>query len=253
MKRIRPRLLRRWGVAALAGGIVLGTGAVASADSLGPINFEPGVHRRQHQRPAGMDEDGPLRRCRRSDRGLSRGRPATSSAPRPCASRMRSRAAASATRRSRPGSRTRPARHRRSRTSRRASGSGPRSATEQPGLHMSVSPDDGNGVADELPALRGSGRRRPRLLRRRHRSRARSATGRDVQRDRDRDLEPRRRPTRSGSRSTSGQGPRTTWSRSTSTDAEDQGNDLGGLLPLRPGADRQRQRGPDGQQAALPR
>jgi hypothetical protein len=41
MKCIRPRLLRRWGVAALAGGIVLGAGAVASADSLGPINFEP--------------------------------------------------------------------------------------------------------------------------------------------------------------------------------------------------------------------
>jgi hypothetical protein len=41
MKRITPRLSRRWGVAALAGGIVLATGAVASADSLGPITFEP--------------------------------------------------------------------------------------------------------------------------------------------------------------------------------------------------------------------
>ncbi len=41
MKRIRSRLPRRWGVAVLAGGIVLGAGAVASADSLGPINFEP--------------------------------------------------------------------------------------------------------------------------------------------------------------------------------------------------------------------
>ena len=54
-------------------------------------------------------------------------------------------------------------------------------ATQQPGLALSVSPDDGSGRPDELPALRGSGRRRPRLLRRRHRHRP-GRHDRDVQR-----------------------------------------------------------------------
>jgi hypothetical protein len=41
MRRFRPRRSRCLGVAVLAGGIVLGSGAVASADRLGPITFEP--------------------------------------------------------------------------------------------------------------------------------------------------------------------------------------------------------------------
>ena len=41
MKRIRPLKSRRLGVAVLAGGIFLGTAAVASADNIGPITFEP--------------------------------------------------------------------------------------------------------------------------------------------------------------------------------------------------------------------
>lgn len=40
MKRIAPRSLR-WGVAVLAGGMALGTSSMASADSIGPITFEP--------------------------------------------------------------------------------------------------------------------------------------------------------------------------------------------------------------------
>jgi hypothetical protein len=41
MERTGPRRARRLAVAAVAGGIVLGTAGVASADRLGPITFEP--------------------------------------------------------------------------------------------------------------------------------------------------------------------------------------------------------------------
>ena len=110
-------------------------------------------------------------------------------------------------------------------------------ATEQPGLHMSVSPDNGSGARMSYLRFEDHGRRRARLLRRRHRTPARSAPCRPSPTPTSPPSAARGR-TRSASRSRSRAVPATTSSGSTSTATEaTQGHVVGELLPLRPRAD----------------
>ena len=113
----------------------------------------------------GWSKTGRLRRGRRERRAASRLLRATASAPSRCASQTQSPAEASATRPSRLASRS-PAR----KTGLKlfvASFSlrhNARTRSRNTSLHMTVSPDDGQGGTHELPALRRPVRRHSRVL-----------------------------------------------------------------------------------------
>ena len=112
-------------------------------------------------------------------------------------------------------------------------------------------PRQRSGWPHELPALRGSGRRRPRLLRRRHRQRPGRHHG-DLQRARHRDA--LAHPGTHGALRDRLQARRRQRRREGLDRRRPQGDRhlVGELLPLRPGADPDRQRRPADPHAALP-
>ena len=233
MRKTIPGSLKARGLSVvylLAVGVV-GFSAVAAADTVGSIDFEY-LRARRHQRPERLVEDRPLRRQRSRDAAALRLRKGAAHLERGHERQLRRPDLLARPRRRRPGS---PAQS----TSRRASRSARRRTTCSRACAMSVSPDNGSGgrmsylrFEDQTDGVHvffndvtnpgPLGTRRLRMRRTSPRS-----TG--------------RAPTRSGSRSTSRPARPTTASRSTSTATlEGHRHDLGGLLPLRRGADRQR-------------
>ena len=199
----------------------------------------------------GLDEARPAMTSRRRASRLPGRVPATASARRRCACRTPSPAAASATRRSRRGL---------------ASPAGEAPSKK----HFSASFWIGTALATSSPDCTfGQPRQRSggRMSYLRFEDQAdgvhvffddvtESGPGRhggDLQRDRHRHAQPRRGPTRSGSRSLQARPGNDVVKIYIDGNEGDHRHDVGGLLPLRPGADRDRQHRPADQQAALPR
>ena len=150
---------------------------LATAESLGPINFECGYTAGNINSQNGWSKTGRLRRRGRQRGRLSRPLAATASGRRLCGSQTPSPAARSATRPSRPASPTRRARRaptaaaRRSAPARSISRSPSRSAPRRRRSSRAARDDEPGSRRrrpDELSALRRSLERRARLLRRRH-------------------------------------------------------------------------------------